>query len=203
MRALVPPAAGPSRENGSPPRAIAALLLAATIGGFAWFAGRGIQNAEAGTRVLAGKLLKIEDRDTPPIAFDLMTIDGKRVSLSDYKDKVVFVNFWATWCPPCIEEMPSLRKLQEKLAGHDDFVMLLISADESWDPVKRFFPEDKPPFTVLLDQSGALAKQYGTTIFPETYLLASGRIRAFIEGPRDWDAWYAETFLRSFLRNSG
>jgi len=111
----------------------------------------------------------------------------------------VFLNFWATWCPPCVEEMPSIRRLHERMAGRSDFVMILASADEGWDPVKKFFAGDPPPFTVLLDPSGEIAKKYGTTMFPETYVIAGGRIRAFIEGPRDWDTWFARAFLESFL----
>ena len=77
--------------------------------------------------------------------------------------------------------------------------MLLVSADDSWQPVRKFFEDDAPSVAVLLDEGGEIARRYGTTMFPETYLLVDGRVRAFVEGPRDWSAWFAESYVRSFL----
>src|SRR5512146_347369 len=94
----------------------------------------------------------------PPI--ELTTIDGARFSLASAKGQVVLVNFWATWCPPCRVEMPSMlalgRELEAKHPGK--FRMVAVSVDEGWDPVKAFF--DAPqyrgttaPLTVVLDRS--------------------------------------------------
>ena len=145
--------------------------------------------------------LRVESRDDAPVPFELVDLDGRKVTLASLSNKVVFINFWATWCPPCVEEMPSIFRLHERMGTRDDFVMLLVSADEDWTPVKKFFEGDKPPFPVLLDAKGDIARQYGTTRFPETFVVVNGKIKAFIEGPRDWDTWFAEAYLRSFLRS--
>ncbi|MCK6545252.1 redoxin domain-containing protein [Myxococcota bacterium] len=181
-----------------PPRPIAALVLAATVAGFGYFVAQGVSEARDGHGRLAGALLRIQPRATEPVPFELESLDGRKVKLSDFAGKTVFVNFWATWCPPCIEEMPSMIRLYERMKSDPNFVVLAISADESWAPVKKFFDErGNPGFQVLLDPKGVLAKQYGTTMFPETYVVKNGKIVAFIEGPRDWDRWYAEQYLRA------
>jgi peroxiredoxin/glutaredoxin len=181
-----------------PPNSFLLLFALSITIGFSYFIFQGFSGAQTGIRDFSAQLLRVEDRQTPAIDFDLEKIEGGRLSLSDLNGKIVFLNFWATWCPPCIEEMPSIRKLHEKIKDRSDIVMLLISADESWAPVKKFFGEDAPPFTVLLDPEGQIAKKYGTTRFPETFIVIDKKINAFVEGPRDWDAWYAEAYLESF-----
>ena len=98
-----------------------------------------------------------------------------------------------------LEKVDECLRLQEKMKADDRFVMLAISTDDSWEPVKKFFAGEPPSFTVLLDARGELAKRYGTTMFPETYVVVDGKVRAFIEGPRDWDSWYAEAYLRGLI----
>lgn len=182
-----------------PPRPLAALILAATLAAFALLVYQGVERAKTGMPRLAGRLLSIQERDQQPLGFDLSRLEGGKVSLDQLRGKVVFINFWATWCPPCIEEMPSMVRLHEKMKNDDRFVMLAISTDESWEPVKKFFAGESPGFTVLLDPKGELAKRYGTTMFPETYVVVDGKVRAFIEGPRNWDGWYAEAYLRGLM----
>ena len=128
-------------------------------------------------------------------------LDGTELDVARWRGQPLLVNFWATWCPPCVEEMPSMVQLQKKMANDPRFVLLAVSADESWDPVRTFFGKDTPAFTVLLDPKGELAKKYGTTMFPETYVVKGGRIIGFIEGPRRWDEWYAEKYLRELLES--
>src|SRR5204863_8336957 len=104
-----------------------------------------------------------------------------------YGGKVVFINFWATWCPPCVEEMPSLVRLHAKLKDDPRFALLAVSTDDGWEPVQKFFGGKPPAMTVLLDPKGTIAHEYGTTKFPETYIVVGGKVRGFILGPRDWD----------------
>ena len=182
-----------------PPTPLLAAFFAAVLFGFGYFIFQGIQESKVGARQLSGKLLRVQDRDNLPLQFDLEKMTGGRLKLAELKDKVVFLNFWATWCPPCVEEMPSIRSLHSKLQSNKNFEMLLVSADESWDPVRKFFGNEPAPFTVLLDPEGDIARQYGTTRFPETYVIIDGRVRGFIEGPRDWDSWFSEAYLQTFL----
>jgi thiol-disulfide isomerase/thioredoxin/glutaredoxin len=179
-----------------PPKPIAAMLVMITVGLFAWFLTTGFINAQHGRGKLAGELLRVEPRNAQPIQFTLESLSGKKISLDEFRGKVVFLNFWATWCPPCIEEMPSMARLYERMKNDPRFVMLAVSTDDGWDPVRTFFADKGVPgYTVLLDKSGAIAKQYGTTMFPETYIVVDGKITGFIEGPRNWDDWFVDEYL--------
>jgi thiol-disulfide isomerase/thioredoxin len=110
---------------------------------------------------------------------------GESFKLSDQKGKWVFINFWATWCPPCRDEMPSMEMLNRRFK--DDMLMVAVSVDEDWNEVNRFFGETPPTFTVLWDKRKATSLRYGTRKFPETYLVSpEGKIAAKYIGPRDW-----------------
>ncbi len=202
-RGQEPPAAAPvvpaANAEYNPPAALVALLAGLAVGGAGYYIAEGLGAVGAGEGRLAAQLLRVESKAQTPPAFNLQDIGGKSVSLTDFRGKVVFINFWATWCPPCIEEMPSMRRLQAKFQGDDRFVMLAISADEDWQPVREFFSKEPAPFRVALDAKGELAKRYGTEKFPETYILVDGQLVGYIIGPRDWDTWFAEAYLRALL----
>lgn len=167
--------------------------------GAAGFALQGLRDAQGGAERLAATLLDVKERAQPPVDFELKTLDGRTVKLSSLAGKTVFLNFWATWCPPCVEEMPSLRRFHAKLQNHPDFVFLAVSTDEEWGVVRRFFEREPAPFPVLLDPKGQIAKSYGTTKFPETYVIRDGKVLGHVIGPRDWDEWYAESWLQELL----
>jgi thiol-disulfide isomerase/thioredoxin len=151
--------------------------------------------------------------EAPPV--DLAALDGTRVSLADLRGQVVFLNFWATWCPPCREEMPSMVALGQQLAKRHPgkFRMLAVSVDEAWDPVKEYFaapPFGGPPsgLTVLLDQDASLARSYYCAArgvcpdmkFPETYIVdKTGRLVGFVVGPRDWSQPAAQEYLERLI----
>jgi len=109
------------------------------------------------------------------------------VSLSDYKGKVVFLNIWATWCPPCREEMPSMEKLYQKLKG-EDFEILAVSIDVlGARAVAPFMKEYKLSFPALLDPEGTVQRLYGTTAIPESFIIAKdGVIVSKVTGAKDW-----------------
>lgn len=182
-----------------PPRFATLAFAALAVAGVGYFVAQGFLDSKVAEGQLAETLLRVEVRDEAPKPFELKGLDGKDISIAKLQGKVVFLNFWATWCPPCVEEMPSMHRLREKLADDDRFVMLAISADEDWAPVRKFFKGEPPPFSVLLDAGGDLAKKYGTEKFPETYVVVDGKLVGYIVGPRDWDTWYAEAYLRSLL----
>lgn len=119
--------------------------------------------------------------------FTLEDMQGNKVSLSDFKGKVVVVNFWATWCPPCIEEMPSMEKLHQKFKG-DDFVLLAINAEENGRPaVERFLKNKNFTFPILLDGDAKVQQIYGVYRFPETIIInRQGEIVTKVLGGRDW-----------------
>ncbi len=166
--------------------------------GVGYFVSEGLAQAGKGRGQLAERLLDVKPKAERPIPFNFEKMTGGKLSIEQFQDKVVFVNFWATWCPPCVEEMPSMQRLAHKMKHDPRFVMLAVSADEGWPEVREFFKRP-PPFDVLLDAEGKTAKRYGTEKFPETYIVVNGQLVGHIIGPRDWDVWYAEDYLRTLL----
>ncbi len=120
-------------------------------------------------------------------AFQLEDTAGNKVSLADLRGKVVLVNFWATWCPPCRAEMPSMEKLNEAMAG-TDFVMLAINVEENGRSVIPAFLEKNPhAFSVLYDDQAVVQELYGVYKFPETFVIRKdGVIDDKVIGAIDW-----------------
>jgi peroxiredoxin len=123
----------------------------------------------------------------PAPNFTLQGLDGRMVSLSDYKGKVVFLNIWATWCPPCITETPSIDKLH-KIFEDEDFALLAVSIDEGGKKVvENFMKKKKLSFPVLLDPEGSVARLYRTTGVPESFIIRKdGTVDSKVEGAIDW-----------------
>ena len=128
----------------------------------------------------------ISNSDQAP-DFHLQTQEGRVVSLSDFRGKVVMVHFWATWCPPCVEEIPTLDNLYRALSGRD-FELLAICVDEGGAAaVAPFIRKNKLNLPVFFDPERSIAGLYGTYKFPETYIVdRQGVVRLKVIGPRDW-----------------
>jgi peroxiredoxin len=123
----------------------------------------------------------------PAPDFTFPGLDGNKVSLSDYRGKVVFVNIWATWCPPCVEEMPSMQKLYQKLKG-ENFEILAVSIDSKGAKVVApFMKKYQLTFPALLDSMGTIKRIYKTTGVPESYIIdKDGILAKKVLGPLDW-----------------
>ena len=120
--------------------------------------------------------------------FTLKDLNGNEISLSDYEGKVLFLNFWATWCAACVVEMPSMENLNGRLKDRD-FVMVAINTQESDTQVKAFFEKMKLSFTALLDSNGEVAAGFAVNALPTTFVLdKDGRIVGTAIGPREWDS---------------
>ena len=119
--------------------------------------------------------------------FALTDLAGRQVRLSDYRGKVVLLNFWATWCPPCREEIPSMVRLNQSMAGKP-FQMLAVSIDEGGkDAVERYFKNSGLVLPALLDTDHRISGRYGTTGVPETFVLdKKGVILKKVVGGMDW-----------------
>ncbi len=119
--------------------------------------------------------------------FTLTDLSGNKITLSALRGKVVFLNFWATWCPPCRAEMPSMEQLNEVFSGKD-FVMLAVNVEQNAESVVKAFIKRNPhSFTVLLDGEGEVQKLYGVYRFPETFLIdRQGRVVEHVLGARNW-----------------
>ena len=120
--------------------------------------------------------------------FRLPDLQGKTQRLSDYRGKVVFLNFWATWCKPCKEEMPSMQVLWDNLKNQD-FMMLAVSMDRvtTTKDIPSFVETLKLSFPILTDSWGQTDKRYKLMGVPETYIIdQNGVLREKVIGPRDW-----------------
>jgi len=117
------------------------------------------------------------------------------VSLNQYRGEVVLVNFWATWCPPCVEELPSLMTLQERMKGRG-LVVVGVSIDVDGDAYHRFLKLHNINFVTVRDPEQKVASMYGTSGWPETYIIdRQGVLRRKFVGPVDWNAPDVIAFL--------
>ena len=200
-QAIGPQARGPSaREAGS--RLFAAAAAAAVF----LLLAAGVLTLSSGGRSELDLLLRrargdrLGERLTPAEAsYPLEALrDGRvvPVTLGDVRDRLVFLNFWGTFCPPCIEELPSLLAMARSRAG-DGVVVLAVSYDESWEAIEGFFrrsTSDAIPsnFVVLRDPGAAAGRDlkslFGTQKLPESYVLRDGVVLARFVSARDWIA---------------
>jgi len=128
----------------------------------------------------------IEPRIIAP-ALEMTDMDGEPQKLADLRGKVVIVNFWATWCPPCRAELPSMNRAWEKL-DHDRFAMLAVNVGEDEDTIFAFMGDYPIDFPVWLDQSGKAAREWPLRGLPTTYIVdKQGRIAYRAIGGREWD----------------
>ena len=140
-------------------------------------------------------------KKSPAPGFNLPGLDGKMASLADYKGKVVLLNIWATWCPSCVEEMPSMENLYRQLKSKD-FEILTVSIDESGaQAVTPFMQRYKLTFPVLLDPGGKTVKRlYRITGVPESFIIGKeGNVEQVIIGPVDWTAPEAIGFFKGLI----
>ncbi len=138
----------------------------------------------------------------PAPDFRFPGLDEKMVSLSDYRGKVVLVNIWATWCPSCVDEMPSMEKLYQKLQG-EDFEILAVSIDSMGEMVVApFMKKYKLTFPALIDSGGTIRMSYRTTGVPESFIIdKNGMLVKKIIGPLDWNQSGAIGLFRDLIRN--
>ena len=129
----------------------------------------------------------------------LQDLDGRAHRLEDYRGKVVLVNFWATWCDPCREEMPSLNKLRAALDGRP-FAILAVNLAESEARIRRFMERVPLDFPVLLDRNTAAAKAWQARILPASFVVGpDGRIRYSALGEVDWTEEQVRTAILDML----
>ena len=142
-----------------------------------WFAGQ----------VLAAGLEPYEGV-SQTLALALEDLGGRQHELGDYLGEVVLINFWASWCAPCIIEMPSMQRLSEKLAGKP-FRILAVNVKESEGTIWKFHKIIRVDFPLLLDRDGQASEDWQVVVYPSSYLVdKSGEIRYQVTGMLEWDA---------------
>ncbi|MBA7647250.1 Thiol-disulfide oxidoreductase ResA [subsurface metagenome] len=140
------------------------------------------------------------EKETPIFDFELESIKGRTISLSSLKGKVVFLNFWATWCPPCRAEMPSMELLYKELKD-EGFEILAVNLQEDKKQVQKFVDDFGLTFPVVLDKTGRIGTAYGARSIPITYLIdKSGIIIAGTIGTREWYTPVTISLLREILK---
>ncbi|MCZ6532763.1 MAG: TlpA disulfide reductase family protein [SAR324 cluster bacterium] len=148
-----------------------------------------------------GLLLDVAKKPVAAFDFHASLVTGEKVRLSDFRGKVVFLNFWATWCVPCVLEMPSMQRLADKLKGKP-FRILAVNMMEKKIQVQRFLKNKvKVSFPIVMDPSGDIAANYSATSLPLTYIIdKKGIIVRRAIGAREWDSPQA---VRLMLRLMG
>jgi thiol-disulfide isomerase/thioredoxin len=141
----------------------------------------------------------VPTRDLPSTDFKLELLGGGPTNLSSYRGSLVLLNFWATWCPSCREEIPSMEKLYSTLKKKG-FVIVAVDLSESRDVVKSFVAANSMTYPVLLDASGDVGALYGARTIPSTYIIGrDGRILGRTIGSRAWDAPELVSLFESLL----
>lgn len=149
-----------------------------------------------------------ENSSIDPKEFVLKDRQGRSVRLSDFKGKPILLNFWASWCPPCVDELPSLLKFAEVAKKQFGLETIAVSVDTEWKAIdglfleKKFWPRGALPLTILLNADGQVAESYGTSKYPETYFIDRNFkiVRKFV-GPQNWTSqeivqWIAERSIK-------
>ena len=162
-----------------------------------------LSSASAHDASLHGFNLTNFDPPFPAPAFELPGLNGEEgLTLEDYKGKFVLLNFWATWCPPCLEEMPSMETIHQHYKDKD-FTVVAISSDEGGKAdIDPFVEKLGVTFPILMDADKAVSSVYGAINLPLSFILnPEGMVIAGSEGARDWSSEEAMSVLEEMLES--
>jgi thiol-disulfide isomerase/thioredoxin len=184
--------------------AVAAILGGVVAGGVLILGGRGSAAIGDAPPSFKGAFGSYEPADDPAPAPDVAFLDanGDTIKLDALHGQIVLVNFWATWCAPCIKELPALDALQADLGG-DDFRVLLVSVDRKGAEVADPFLADLGlgHLKTAIDAKSELVRAFGAAGLPTTYLLdREGRVRGRLQGDAEWNSDGAKDLIRHYLQ---
>ena len=149
--------------------------------------------------VFAGELSAVPNGQRP--VFRLPDLDGRQRTSDEFAGKVLLVNFWASWCTPCILEMPSIRRLEDAMRGHP-FAVVAINVAEVERRVRTMAQRLELDFAVLLDRDSAVFKRWGAKILPTSYVLdRDGTVRFIALGPLEWDDLDIENRMKELAQD--
>jgi thiol-disulfide isomerase/thioredoxin len=159
------------------------IACAMTVGAF----GQNRKTSDAVIKAFEGTGIQVVSEGIDPIDFSLPLLDGTKINLSQYKGKVVFLNFWATWCGPCRSEMPSMEAVYQRLKNKG-FEILAVNLGDSRGKVSEFMQEYKLNFPAVLDEKSVTGSQYSVRAIPTTYIIdRRGLIIARLVGSINWN----------------
>ncbi|WP_198264467.1 peroxiredoxin family protein [sulfur-oxidizing endosymbiont of Gigantopelta aegis] len=151
--------------------------------------------------VFSEQSLTVLDKPIMAPDFSLQDMDGKTHKLSDYRGQPVIINFWATWCPPCREEMPSMERAWNKIKDQG-IAMLAINVGESEDAIFTFTGNYPVSFTLLLDTTGTITEQWPVKGLPTTFVVSpEGKLVYRAVGGREWDDEELLDHVRKLKKN--
>ena len=190
------------------PITILILLMTISVTHVGWNTKNGVgtvNRAEAVELSEAAKYLEalsimLPNSEVHALDFTVESLLGDSESLNDYRGKVIFLNFWATWCGPCKAEVDEIDTLHETLKG-EDFMIMALSIQEQKKKVTKFMESNNVDFPVYLDSDGSVAAMYGVTGIPTTYIIApDGKIVGRAVGPREWGGKDSVKLMKSLMK---
>jgi peroxiredoxin len=193
-------------------RTLTALVASVAVAGaLALVSAAAERDRTASPKTRAGKVLSLGDAykeldlirpSRPKVAddFTLPALGDTTFRLSEQRGKTVLINFWATWCPPCLEEMPALERLYRQHRGNG-FVLVAVSVDADPARVTPFVKKHELSFPVVFDPKMKLAERYGVRALPATFLVdRTGHLTALALGPRAWDSDASHSLVEGLTR---
>ena len=184
-------------------KVIAALLLSSLFSLLAGGVAHAYPGMQQATKPMESTvdLINVLPKTFPiePVAFN--DVDGKAIDFSQFKGKIIMVNMWATWCPPCVRELPAIERLATKFKA-EDFVLLPISIDaEGKQQVQPFLSSlGMPNFNSYYDQPQSLGDVFPLDTIPATFILdQQGQLIAFVRSYVDWDDAKAISLIQGFI----
>lgn len=175
--------------------AIGAFVIAAGL--YAWYR---MNEAKLPANQSPAEFKTIKQMETEGVPdFELERMNGTKLRLSDLKGKLLIVNFWASWCDPCVEEFPAMVKLAQKMQG--DLVIVAVSTDENRadiEPFLKAFSVPEEGFEVVWDRDHRVKELYGVKKIPESFIVGTDfRLARKIVGTENWDSDNAIAFFRA------
>lgn len=186
-------------------------ISALTTGGlFAWVLWVGLATEPKPTNLpppQAGEMERfvLADTDVGRSEISWMDANGKAVTLENFSGKMVLLNYWASWCPPCLAELPSLNRLQTKLGG-DEFTVVAVNTDQGGKPVAEQFSARLrlDALDLYLDPQSRSFQMLGARVMPITYLFdRQGTLLGLLRGSAEWDSPDALALMNYFINNPG
>ncbi|MGH9317704.1 MAG: TlpA family protein disulfide reductase [Thermoanaerobaculia bacterium] len=113
---------------------------------------------------------------------------GQKIDLSKEKGRLLIIHFWATWCPPCVEEIPALSRFWDKYRGRSDIGLYAVSVDKDWKTIDAFSSKNPNRLPIYRDPNSGTSQRFGSTQYPETYITNSnGRVLYRVQGAVEWN----------------